>query len=194
MDPEVELIPRDAIRQEVDSPLFHGGLLQKNGGQMHMGRFGIGLAEAAVAHGAQVFEHTPMTGVARQAGGYRVTTPGGTLQADNGWLGQGPRARDRSAGFVAGWRGGQLIVVTAPLSETQCGRCYAAARLRHQSYRRPLLSPDPDNRLLFGGRARFAMSGGNRTPRAVRSAPGPGPTPFPRWPRSYRLRGVGWST
>ncbi|WFF41525.1 FAD-binding oxidoreductase [Salinicola endophyticus] len=160
--PEVELIPRDMIRHEVDSPLFHGGLLQKNGGQMHMGRFGIGLAEAAVAHGAQLFEHTPMRGVARQAGGYRVTTPAGTLQADNVLLATGASRQGPLGWFRRRLAPvGSFIVVTAPLSEAQCRallpqrRAYVTSRIVGHYFRLT-----PDNRLLFGGRARFAMSGG----------------------------------
>ena len=47
VDPDVELIGADEVKREVNSDAFHGGLIQKRGGQMHMGKFGIGLAQAA---------------------------------------------------------------------------------------------------------------------------------------------------
>ncbi|HMC44932.1 MAG TPA: FAD-dependent oxidoreductase, partial [Caballeronia sp.] len=56
VDPEVELIPADRMRSEIGSDGFHGGLLQRNGVQMHMGKFGVGLAQAATRHGARIFE------------------------------------------------------------------------------------------------------------------------------------------
>jgi len=31
------------MRSEIGSDGFHGGLLQRNGAQMHMGKFGVGL-------------------------------------------------------------------------------------------------------------------------------------------------------
>lgn len=162
VDAEVELLSRTAVRDEIDSPLFHGGLLQKNGGQMHMGRFGVGLAEAATAHGAHIFEHTPMTRVARDAAGYRLTTPAGEIRAENVLLATGASQigplnwfRRRMAPV------GSFIIVTEPLSPDQCiqllpqRRAYVTSRIVGHYFRLT-----PDNRLLFGGRARFAASGG----------------------------------
>ncbi|MDQ0628525.1 glycine/D-amino acid oxidase-like deaminating enzyme [Pantoea agglomerans] len=41
VDPEIELLDKTAVRDEIASDDFHGGLLQKRGGQMHMGKFGV---------------------------------------------------------------------------------------------------------------------------------------------------------
>jgi len=46
VDPHVAMVPRAHIHAEVGSDSFYGGLLQKTGAQMHMGRFGVGLAQA----------------------------------------------------------------------------------------------------------------------------------------------------
>ena len=81
VDAEVELLSAEQTRAEVNSAQFHGGLLQRNGVQMHVGRFGVGLAEAAARHGALIHQGTPVTDWKALAGGYRVNTAKGSLHA-----------------------------------------------------------------------------------------------------------------
>jgi glycine/D-amino acid oxidase-like deaminating enzyme len=52
VDPGVKLIPPERMAEEIGSAGFYGGLLQSEGAQMHMGKFGVGLAQAAVRAGA----------------------------------------------------------------------------------------------------------------------------------------------
>ncbi|MFC0268902.1 NAD(P)/FAD-dependent oxidoreductase [Kushneria aurantia] len=162
VDADVELLTAQELRAEIGSSHFHGGLLQKNSGQMHMGRFGVGLAEAAAQQGAHIVEHTPMTGYCREAGGFRLTTPEGEVKAENLLLATGT-----SRHGPLGWFRrrlvpvGSFVVVTEPLSPELCQRLLPGRRACVTSriignYFRLT----PDNRLLFGGRARFAMSGG----------------------------------
>ena len=47
VDTDVEILDAAQVRADVQSERFHGGLLYKRSGQMHMGRFAQGLAEAA---------------------------------------------------------------------------------------------------------------------------------------------------
>ncbi|WP_106477852.1 NAD(P)/FAD-dependent oxidoreductase [Phytohalomonas tamaricis] len=160
VDPDVELLSAASVREEVDSPLFHGGLLQRNGGQMHMGRFGIGLAQAAHHHGARLFEYAPVNAITREGRAYRLGTPQGELRANHVLLATGASQvgplnwfRRRMAPV------GSFIVVTEPLSSEQCAqllpnrRAYVTSRIIGNYFRLT-----PDNRLLFGGRARFAIS------------------------------------
>lgn len=161
VDSGVEMLSATAVREEVDSPLYYGGLLQHNGGQMHMGRFGIGLAAAAASHGAHLFEHTPMTRLTREKSAYRLGTPSGDIRAENVLLATGAS----QTGPLSWFRRrlvpvGSFIVVTEPLSAAQCAqflpqrRSYVTSRIVGHYFRLTA-----DNRLLFGGRARFAMSG-----------------------------------
>lgn len=161
VDSDVEMLTAAAVREEVDSKLYHGGLLQRNGGQMHMGRFGVGLAEAAARHGAHIFERTPMTHVTREKSAYRLGTPSGDIRAENVLLATGAS----QTGPLSWFRRrlvpvGSFIVVTEPLSAAQCAqllpqrRSYVTSRIVGHYFRLTA-----DNRLLFGGRARFAMSG-----------------------------------
>ncbi len=58
-DPDTHLVPASAIRGEVGSDAFYGGLVYAKSGGMHVGKFARGLARAAAGHGAAVFENAP---------------------------------------------------------------------------------------------------------------------------------------
>ena len=53
-------VGRPISRREIGSP-FHGAMLSKKSAMMHMGRYVVGLAEAAARHGAVIFENAPVT-------------------------------------------------------------------------------------------------------------------------------------
>ncbi|MCY1414042.1 Gamma-glutamylputrescine oxidoreductase [compost metagenome] len=163
VDAEVELLSAEQARAEVDSAEFHGGLLQRNGVQMHIGRFGVGLAEVAARHGALIYQQTTVQGWKAEAGGYRVDTSRGSLQAGQILLATGACQH----GGLGWYRRrivpvGSFIVATEVLPDTLLGRLlpqqrsYVTSRMIGNYFR-----VTPDNRLLFGGRARFAMSGGS---------------------------------
>jgi glycine/D-amino acid oxidase-like deaminating enzyme len=163
VDAEVELLSAEQARAEVDSAQFHGGLLQRNGVQMHVGCFGVGLAEVAARHGALIYQQTTVQGWKAEAGGYRVDTSRGSLHA-----GQVLMATGASQHGGLGWYRrrivpvGSFIVATEVLPKTLVERLlpqqrsYVTSRMIGNYFR-----ITPDNRLLFGGRARFAMSGGS---------------------------------
>lgn len=161
VDGGMELIDAARIRDEVGSDRFHGGLLQKKSAQMHMGRFAVGLAEAAARRGARIHENTPVQGLERLSGRrHRITTPAGTIEAGQVLLATG---NSRPGPF--GWFRrrlvpvGSFIVVTEPLDQALLDRLlprrrnYVTTRIIGNYFR-----TTPDGRLVFGGRARFAMS------------------------------------
>ncbi|AOJ72462.1 MULTISPECIES: NAD(P)/FAD-dependent oxidoreductase [Burkholderia] len=161
VDPDVELIEPAHMRDEVGSDRFYGGLLQRTGAQMHMGKFGVGLARAAVARGARVYEHAAVTQLKRLDGErHEITSTRGTIRADRVLVATGASQlgpfqwfRRRIAPV------GSFIVVTEPLPKAQLDRLFPNRRAyvttRHiGNYFRVT----PDDRLLFGGRARFALS------------------------------------
>jgi glycine/D-amino acid oxidase-like deaminating enzyme len=160
VDPDIELIGRDRIRSEVGSDSFYGGLLQKHGGQMHMGKFAVGLANAAVRNGARLFENASVTSIEKDGGAYRIVSARGELRAKQVLIATGP---SRHGPF--GWYRrrlapvGSFIVVTEPLPAAELARLlperrsYTTSRLMHNYFR-----VTPDARLLFGGRARFTAS------------------------------------
>ena len=166
VDPDLALLDQATIRAEVDSDNYHGGLLYKKSGQMHMGRFGRGLAQAAIAHGADLHLSTPVERLSRiggSANGYRLHTPRGVIRADRVLLATGASRHGSYGSF--GWIRrrivpiGSFIVATAPLGEARATallrerRTYVTTGNLHHYFR-----ISPDHRLIFGGRARFAVS------------------------------------
>ncbi|SOE93076.1 Glycine/D-amino acid oxidase [Burkholderia sp. D7] len=161
VDPQVELIPPDRMRSEIGSDGFHGGLLQRNGVQMHMGKFGVGLAQAATRHGARIFEGAAVTQLKRLDGErYELTSARGVIRADRVLVATGASRVGPLQWFQRRMAPvGSFIVVTEPLSTQQLDAFFPHRRsyvtsLNIGNYFRVT----PDNRLLWGGRARFAMS------------------------------------
>jgi len=163
-DPHVELVPAQRVREEIGSRRFSGGLLFKKSAQMHMGQFGFGLAEAAARRGALIYDHTPVERLQRLKGhAHRVHTPRGTIDADQVLLATGATRVGAFSSFSF-WRRrivpiGSFIIVTEPLAAGVAQallpqrRTYTTTETLHNYFRLT-----PDNRLVFGGRARFALS------------------------------------
>lgn len=163
VDPNVDLVPRERIREEVGTDVFFGGLVQTTSAQLHVGRFGVGLAHAAAGQGARIYESAPVTALERVSGGaYRVTSPRGTVTANQVLIATGSTSHE-SGPF--GWFRrrlapvGSFIVVTEPLDPALLARLLPTRRSYVTSKNiGNYFRTTPDNRLLFGGRARFAMS------------------------------------
>ncbi|WP_437613548.1 NAD(P)/FAD-dependent oxidoreductase [Erwinia sp. V71] len=161
VDPDVEMLSADEVRREIDSDSFHGGLLQQHGGQMHMGKFGIGLANLAARSGAKIYPYTPVTGLTRLDGyRHRVSTEKGEIIAEKvlmatGCSNIGPFDWFQRRIIPVG----SFVVVTAPLEADLLqqllpnNRTYVTS-LNLGNY----IRTTKDNRLVFGGRARFAIS------------------------------------
>ena len=164
VDTDTEILDRATVRAEVQSERFHGGLLYKRSAQMHMGRFAHGLASAAERRGAQVFTGTCVQRLERLRGeAHRVHTSRGTLTAQQVLLATGATRHGGYGSF--GWLRrrivpiGSFIVVTEPLGQARANallaerRTYVTVANIHHYFRLT-----PDHRLVFGGRARFAVS------------------------------------
>ena len=88
---EIEVLDRAALRAEVDSSDFWGGLMDRGGGHLDPLDYARGLARAAADAGVDIREATPVTGLAPgtprkvQAGPHTVTADAAVL-ACNGYL------------------------------------------------------------------------------------------------------------
>ena len=161
VDPNVRLVPPERICDEIGSDAFHGGLVQSTSAQMHVGRFGVGLAEAAARSGARVYENAAVTALTRLDGeAHRVTSERGVIEARQvfvaaGCADVGPFGwfRRRMAPV------GSFIVVTEPLPLELLNRLLPTRRSYVTSKNvGNYFRVTPDDRLLFGGRARFAAT------------------------------------
>ena len=158
VDPETDLLSRADLAGEIGSDIFHGAMLQRRSAMMHMGRFVAGLANAAARHGASIVEEAPVTALAGSAGDWRLTTPKGTLAARQVLVATGAYT-----GSVLPWFRrrlvpvGSFLIATRPLTPAEArsimpGNRTCVNSMNVGNYWR--LSPD--NRLIFGGRARFS--------------------------------------
>ncbi|MBL8590375.1 MAG: FAD-binding oxidoreductase [Methylobacteriaceae bacterium] len=78
----VELLSRDDVARMTGSPIWSGGFWNRSGGHVNPLALARGLACAALAAGAAIHSRTPAMRIAREAGKWRVETPGGALRAD----------------------------------------------------------------------------------------------------------------
>ena len=165
VDTDVQVLHAPRVRTEVASDRFVGGLLYKRSGQMHMGRFAHGLAQAAERNGAQIHTGTCVQRLERlgRSHAHRLHTSRGAVHAAQVLLANGAARHGGYGSF--GWLRrrivpiGSFIIVTEPLGAERAQallrerRTYVTIANIHHYFR---LSPD--DRLVFGGRARFAVS------------------------------------
>ncbi|MFJ5217687.1 NAD(P)/FAD-dependent oxidoreductase [Streptomyces sp. NPDC088354] len=85
---ELEVLDRDQVRAEVDSPTFVGGLWDRTGvAMLHPAKLAWGLKRACEDLGVRIYEHTRATGLARNGSGMAVRTPYGRIFARHVALG-----------------------------------------------------------------------------------------------------------
>lgn len=166
VDSDLDVLDAAQVREEVRSERFSGGLVYRKSAQMHMGRFSHGLAQAAERAGARIHLDTPVQTLKAQPGHvgvHRLHTPRGVVEASQVLLATGTSRHGSYASF--GWLRrrivpiGSFIVVTAPMPAEHAQallrerRSYTTVANIHHYFRLT-----PDHRLVFGGRARFAVS------------------------------------
>ena len=158
VDPDTAMLTRADLAGEVLSDSFHGGMLQRRSAMMHMGRFVAGLGEAATRRGAVIHERAPVTHRRTAGDGWELVTPRGRVRAGKVLLATGAYTTDAFPWFrrrivpVGSFR-----IATRPLTEAEIAatvpgdRTYVTS-LNVGNYFRLA----PDNRLIWGGRARFS--------------------------------------
>lgn len=161
VDPDTRLVTKAELRDEIGSDRYHGGLIFEKSAGMHVGRYVRGLAQAAQARGAHILEHAPVLDLRRESGGaYVARTPHGEIRASqvlvaSGISQVGPFAWIRRRIVPVG----AFIIVTESLPLALLDRLLPRRRMATDTKNFVnFFRVTPDNRLLFGGRARFATS------------------------------------
>lgn len=162
VDQPVRLVDRADIHGEIGSDVYHGAMVDPLGASMHVGKFGRALGKLAIEAGATIHERAEVTALRRIGNGtvHDLRTTRGVLRADQVVVGT-----SGYTGSQFGWMRrriipvGSFIVVTEPLPPELLDELLPNRRMSSDSknfiyYFRVT----PDNRLLFGGRARFAQS------------------------------------
>ena len=153
-----EFLDAARVREEIGSDAYFGGMLDPAGASVHPGRFVRLLAHAVIAHGGAIHESASVTEINRRThGGYLVHSSRGSLSAQHLVVATGAYS---SPPF--GWlqrrvaQVGSFIVTTEPLDAELAASILPNRRVCSDS--KELLNYfrlSEDNRLVFGGRARF---------------------------------------
>ncbi len=134
---------------------YHGAIFDAGGGHFHTLNYTLGLARAAAAAGARLFEGAEVTRLDRTAAGVTLATAGGGVRAAQVVLagdalleGLYSRVNHRIMPVA------NYIVTTAPLPDAAAlipgDAAVSDARFVVNYFRRT-----PDNRLMFGGGERY---------------------------------------
>jgi glycine/D-amino acid oxidase-like deaminating enzyme len=157
---DTRLVPKGELHQEIGSHEYHGGMVDSKSAGLHVGRYIRGLGEAAERAGVTIHENAPVLELTRRGSRHELVTARGRIQADQVLLATGAYTRRPFR-----WQQvriapvGSFIIATEPLDAAVCDDLLPTRRMASNSMN--LLNYfriTPDNRLLFGGRARFAMS------------------------------------
>ncbi|MCF4121320.1 FAD-binding oxidoreductase [Antribacter sp. KLBMP9083] len=160
-DYSVTVVDKQDLHSEIGTDFYAGGMVDPLGAGVHVGKFAHGLAEAGTRAGVTICENAEVTELAaRPGGGHAVRTTRGVVNVDRVLV-----ATSGYTGSLTPWLQrrtipvGSFIIVTEPLPLETVQRILPRGR---QAADNKMLTYyfriTPDNRLLFGGRARFALS------------------------------------
>ncbi len=146
-------VSKNELRDRVLSDRYSDALFERNAMHFHPLNYALGIAAAAEAGGASIFEGSPATTLVKQAGGWRVRTPEGEVECEHVVLACG--------GYLAGLRrevdAGVLpiatyVMVTEPLGERMSTILRTQAAIYDTRFAFDYYRPLADGRLLWGGR------------------------------------------
>ncbi len=165
---ELRLVPPGALRDEIGSAAYYGGMVDEVSAGVNPARYVLGLARAAAKAGAELFDRARVERLERGAHGWRVATARGALEArevfvaTSGYTGRAtPRLQKKIVPI------GSYIIATEPLPEDLARDVSPRNRMIFDSKNfLYYFRLTPDRRMLFGGRAGFVPE----TPNTVRES------------------------
>ncbi len=158
-DETLEIIAPADMAQHVGTDRYHGGILDHSGGHFHPLNYAVGLAQACLAAGVQIFEHSRVTAL-QPDGQVEARTARGSVSAAHAII-----ACDSWTGDLIPALGSYTVpimnynIATAPLSPALAdlilpsNLAVADSRFVLNYYR---LSAD--RRLIFGGGEKYSQS------------------------------------
>ncbi|MEE8366329.1 MAG: FAD-binding oxidoreductase [Gammaproteobacteria bacterium] len=95
----VEILDGDAAQALSGSPAYrHGGILDPTAGTIHPLNYAYGLAQAAAAQGARLYQQSPLESLSRQGNYWLAETENGQVTAEQVVIATNAYADDRSQG------------------------------------------------------------------------------------------------
>ena len=150
---QIRFVERAEVRELVAADSYFSGSLDSGGGHLHPMNYALGLARAAQARGARLYEESEVQSVTRSGSDWLVRTPRAQVRANqvilacNGYLrGIAPGVEKRVMPI------NNFVAATEPLGEERAralirdGIAVSDSRFVVNYYR-----ITPDHRLLFGG-------------------------------------------
>ncbi|WJF92066.1 FAD-binding oxidoreductase [Paraburkholderia bonniea] len=162
-------IERGELGRYVQSSRYLGGLFDPDSGHLHPLNYTLGLARAATAAGARIFEDSRATAIRREASGHhRIDTARGSVRAQfvvlacNAYL--GALAPDVARKIMPV---GTYVVTTEALDPARASALMPAhAAVCDSRFVLDYFRPLPDRRLLWGGKVSYST----REPRQLAEA------------------------
>lgn len=162
----VRLVDKAHMSDEVETELYHGGLVDEASAGVNPAQYAAGLARAAERAGAWLFEATRVTRIERSAAdgpGFDVVTSRGKLHADQVMI-----ATNGYTERLVPWLQrriipiGSYIIATEPLPPELARRVSRHRRMMFDSKNfLYYFRLSADNRMIFGGRAGFVPANAN---------------------------------
>ncbi len=170
----IDYLPAHRVSELLETPSCFGGMVDRRSGHVHPLNYNLGLAVAASAAGAEIFEHSPVQSYQGSSNGCRVVTDRGTVTSRylvlgcNGYL---EKLEPAVAGRIMPIN--NYILATEPLSDPLANSVSSLDYAFHDTrFVVNYWRLSADKRLLFGG-------GENYTPRF--------PADIKRFVRKYML-------
>ena len=164
---DVRLLDREAVRAEVDSPTYHGGIWDRTGcATVDPARLVWGLRRACLQLGVRLYENSPVDRITATRGSLRLHTWRGRVTAGRVVLATGAHGRllKRLRQFIVPVY--DYALMTEPLSDAQLGSIGWGNRqgigdAGNQFHYYRLTA---DNRILWGGYDAVYYNGGRIRP------------------------------
>ncbi|WP_119303525.1 NAD(P)/FAD-dependent oxidoreductase [Dongia deserti] len=154
---KARFVPREELDEYIGSDAFHAGIADWGGGHLHPLNYALGLAQAAIDAGAQLYERTRAVALNEAQGGVVVSTGNGQIKAAyaviacDAYLGDlEPRIATRIMPIA------NFLIATEPLSEEEAralipgDSCVCDSRFVVNYFR---LSGD--RRMIWGGGEKY---------------------------------------
>ncbi|PFA22805.1 MULTISPECIES: NAD(P)/FAD-dependent oxidoreductase [Bacillus cereus group] len=150
---ESRMLDRSQLHQEIDSPFYHGCLVDDLSYSFHPLNYAIGLGEAAKSIGARIFEHSKVLSIEYGRNSVKVKTKKGSaiakdiIVATDGYSGKIINELNKGVLPISA-----RIIATEPLPESLLNTVIPKNRMVFDTssflyyFRRT-----PDNRIVFGG-------------------------------------------
>lgn len=149
---QIRLIEKDALAHELGTDVYFGGTVDEGGGHLHPLNFALGLGQAALKTGAQIFERTRALSWRKTVRGMEVTTQEGTVICQRLIL--------TGDGYIDGLSSqidarvmpiNNFILATAPFGELADEIIRSNAAVADSRFVINYFRKSSDGRLLFGG-------------------------------------------